>query len=60
MNTAPAVASRIVYRVRLKGTWLGDANDRDEAEELIYIHANRNQRPVSDYRILPELREEAT
>lgn len=51
--------SKLRYVVRCQGVWIADADDRDAAEIKMYIHANRNQRPVSDYRILPELREEA-
>lgn len=55
-----ATRSKIRYVLRCQGVWIADADDRDEAEIKMYIHANRNQRPVSDYRILPELREETT
>ena len=52
--------SRIRYVVRCDGYWLGDADDRDAAEEIIFRHANRNGRQVSDsYSIQVELRDEA-
>lgn len=55
-----ATRSCLVYRVIVEGYVIGEANDRDEAEELRDAHANRNRRPISDYAITVELREEAT
>lgn len=55
-----ATRSRIVYRVICAGYQLYEARDRDEAEALRDGHANRNRRPISDYTIDVELREEAT
>lgn len=61
MNTATTPLSRIVYRVRVDGYWIGDANSRDEAEEVRDAHANRNGRQITQgYTIDVELREEAT
>ena len=37
-----ATRALIRYVVRCDGFWLGDANNRDEAEEIIFKHANRN------------------
>lgn len=55
-----ATRSCLVYCVIVEGYVIGEANDRDEAEELRDAHANRNRRPISDYAITVELREEAT
>lgn len=56
-----ATRSLIRYVVRVEGYWIGDANSRDEAEEIIFAHANRNRRQFTDgYSIEVELREEAT
>ena len=52
--------SKIRYLVVCEGYLLFEAHDRDEAEELRDSHANRNRRPIADYRIEVELREEAT
>lgn len=61
MNTATTPLSRIVYRVRVDSFWIGDANSRDEAEVVVYLHANRNGRQITQgYTIDVELREEAT
>ena len=55
-----ATRSLIRYVVTCEGYRLCEANDRDEAEELRDAHANRNRRPISDYAITVELREETT
>lgn len=55
-----ATRPKIRYVVRVDGYWIGDANDRDAAEEIVFAHANRNRRQISDgYAITVELREEA-
>jgi len=54
-----ATRSCIVYRVVCEGYLLGEADDRDGAEELRDAHANRNRRPITDYAIEVKLREEA-
>ena len=54
-----ATRSRIVYRAYWQDYFLGAGNDRDEADDLIYLHANRNQRLITDgYRVVVKLREE--
>lgn len=56
-----ATRSKIRYVVRCDGFWIGDANSRDEADIVVFIHANRNRRHITDgYAITVELREEAT
>jgi len=42
-----------------EGWLIGEADDRDEAEEIRDSHANRNRRPITDYHIEVSLREEA-
>ena len=55
-----ATRSLVRYVVRCDGYWIGDANSRDEAEIVIFIHANRNGRQITQgYTIEVELREEA-
>ena len=55
-----ATRSKIVYRVHVAGYFIGAGSDRDEAEIIRDAHANRNGRPITDYQIVVELREEAT
>lgn len=55
-----ATRSCITYRVIIEGYCIGTADDRDGAEDIRDAHANRNRRPISDYAITVELREEAT
>jgi len=56
-----ATRSCLVYCVIVDGYWIGDANSRDEAEEVRDAHANRNGRQITQgYTIDVELREEAT
>jgi hypothetical protein len=54
-----ATRSRIVYRVTCEGWLIGYGKDRDEAEEVRDLHANRNRRNITDgYLIEVMLREE--
>ncbi len=54
-----ATRSRIRYIVRCCDFYIGEGNDRDEAEEVRDAHANRNRREITDgYRIDVELRRE--
>lgn len=54
-----ATRSCLVYRVTVEGYCIGEGDDRDEAEMVRDAHANRNRRPIADYAITVELREEA-
>lgn len=54
-----ATRSCLVYRVTVADYCIGEADDRDEAETVRDAHANRNRRPIADYHITVELREEA-
>ena len=59
MTTAIRSRSRIRYVVRCCGFYIGEGNDRDEAEEIRNAHANRNRREITDgYLIEVVLREE--
>ncbi len=54
-----ATRSRIAYQAYWQSIYLGEANDRYEADDIIYRHANRNQRQITeDYRVVVKLREE--
>ena len=60
MKAATPVSSCITYRVTCEGYFIGEGQDRDEAEEIRDGHANRNRRnPLTDYAIEVVLREEA-
>lgn len=61
MTTATRSCIRyvVVLHAMSKDWFIGEADDRDGAEEIRDGHANRNRRPISDYAIEVKLREEA-
>jgi len=53
-----ATRSRIVYRAYWRDYLIGVGEDRYEADDLIYAHANRCRLEITeDYRVVVKLRE---